>query len=215
MFEIRPNCECCDRDIAVDDPVVEAYARRAQEYLEAVGKIEHAAAVDREAVLEWARGVDGPVLDVGCGPGQWTAYLAQCGIDVEGVDPVAEFVAGARIRHPSVSYRVGRAEHLEVADRSLGGILAWYSLIHTPAGDIDAALREFARALKPGGSVLLGFFAGPNFARFEHAVAPAYYWPVADIAGRLEQAGFEILRTETRQDPGVRAHGSIAARLTE
>lgn len=198
-----------------DDPVVEAYGQRAQEYLEAVGKIEHAAAVDRDAVLEWARGIDGFVLDVGCGPGQWTAHLAQHGIDVAGLDPVDEFVAGARIRHPSVSYRVGRAEHLGVAESSLGGILAWYSLIHTPAGDIDAALREFARALRPGGTVLLGFFAGPALESFEHAVAPAYYWPVADLAQRLERAGFVVASTETRQDPGVRAHGAIAALLHE
>ncbi|WP_347030648.1 class I SAM-dependent methyltransferase [Brevibacterium paucivorans] len=108
-----------------------SYSDRATEYIEALGSIEHAAAPDLALVERWARNIKGPVLDVGCGPGQWTHYLVGLGIDTEGVDPVSEFIENARETYPGVRYRIGKAESLGVDDASLGGILAWYSLIHT------------------------------------------------------------------------------------
>ena len=101
------------------DEVREAYSGRASEYVEVVGRIEHAAEADREAILAWARSVDGPILDVGCGPGQWTSFLHEAGLDVEGVDPVAAFMDDARARYPSARFRGGRAEASPEAQREL------------------------------------------------------------------------------------------------
>lgn len=89
------------------DRVRAAYSAQAAEYVEVVGGIEHAAQQDRDRVLDWARGIDGPVADVGCGPGQWTHHLSCAGIDIEGIDPTGVFIAGARGRYPSARYRIG------------------------------------------------------------------------------------------------------------
>ena len=89
--------------------VREAYSARAAEYINRFGSIEAAAEQDREYVLAWARAVNGPILDVGCGPGQWTSYLHESGVDIEGVDPVAEFIKDARQRYPRVDYRISNA----------------------------------------------------------------------------------------------------------
>ncbi|MBL5974440.1 MAG: class I SAM-dependent methyltransferase [Candidatus Leucobacter sulfamidivorax] len=137
-----------------------AYASRAVEYIEAVGGIEHVTDSDLDDVRAWAVGIDGRVLDVGSGPGQWTDYLRRAGVEIEGLEPVAEFLVDARRRYPGSSFREGRAEELGVADGSLGGILAWYSLIHTDPAALGAVLEEFARALGPGGGLLIGFFTG-------------------------------------------------------
>ena len=102
-----------------------AYGARAQEYIDAVGRIEHAIRGDRERVLAWARPLEGAVLDVGSGPGQWTEYLREAGVNVEGIEPVHEFLADARRRYPLSRFRAGRAEHLGVAEGSISGILAW------------------------------------------------------------------------------------------
>ncbi len=48
------------------------------------------------------------------------------------------------------------------ASDSIGGVLAWYSLIHHEPSTIQRALGEFARVLRPGGGLLLGFFVGPE-----------------------------------------------------
>lgn len=193
------------------DRVCAAYAERLDEYIEAVGRIEHAAATDRDYVLAWARGVDGRILDVGSGPGQWTDYLRRQGIDVEGVEPTEAFVEDARRRYPAARYRTGRAESLGVEGASIGGVLAWFSLIHIEPDGLPRALAEFARCLAPGGSVLIGFFDGAAREPFDHAVTTAYYWSVEALAELLDRAGFAVTDSHTRADSGVRPQGTIVA----
>lgn len=191
--------------------VSDAYAARSAEYIELFGDIDAAAEADRNAVLTWARGLTGPVIDVGSGPGQWTHLLAEHGIEIEGIDPTPEFVAAAQRRYPGRHFRIGQAEHLGVHDESLGGILSWYSLIHADPALIDIALTEFARCLRPGGGVALGFFEGPELAPFNHAVTTAFYWPVELLCARIEACGLKVAGTDRRTDPGVRSHGFITA----
>lgn len=79
--------------------VTQAYGQRADEYAALFVDAATAAAADREEIAQWADGVDGLILDVGCGRGQWAAYLAEPGCQVRGLDPVAAFVDIARQRH--------------------------------------------------------------------------------------------------------------------
>ena len=106
--------------------------------------------------------VSGLIVDVGCGPGQCTGYLAGHHADIEGVDPVPEFIEIARTTYPGVTYRLGSADNLGIEDGGPGGVLAWYSFIHTEPNEIDDALNEFARCLCADGSLLIGFFEGPE-----------------------------------------------------
>ena len=191
-----------------------AYAERAGEYIDALGSIEATAEEDRALIGDWADSVTSRILDVGCGPGHWTAWLIAQGHDAEGIDPVPAFIHHAHARFPGVPFRVGQSEQLYVEDASVGGILAWYSLIHTEPGNIPTVLREFARALSPAGSLAMGFFTGPQVAPFEHAVTTAYAWPIDVLAGLIEDAGFAVTARHTRTDPGVRPHGAIIARHT-
>lgn len=196
--------------MSIDD-VTEAYSARAAEYTDVVGRIEHASQRDRSYLLAWARGVEGRLLDVGCGPGQWTNLFHHEGIDVEGIDPVEAFVEGARTRYPEARYRTGRAEDLGVPAARVGGILAWFSLIHTDPDHIDDAFAELARCLRPGGSLALGFFVGPDGQPFDHAVTTAYHWSVDGLGQRVERAGFTVVDALTRTEPGARDHGIIVA----
>ncbi|MEZ5086349.1 MAG: class I SAM-dependent methyltransferase [Tessaracoccus sp.] len=193
------------------DSVRDSYGARAGEYVAAVGSVSHVAAPDLQLIEKWALGTEGPVLDVGCGPGQWTHYLTGLGVDAEGVDPVTEFIEHARATYPYGRYRLGRAEDLGVADGALGGVLAWYSLIHTTPEGIDTPLAEFARCIRPGGGLALGFFTGATLGPFEHAVTTAYYWPINLLASKIEDAGFTVTHTESRADRPARAHGAILA----
>ncbi len=65
----------------------------------------------------------GPVLDVGCGPGTITAYLAERGVTVSGVDLSPRMINNARRLYPECSFSVGSSTDLDLADSSLGGVL--------------------------------------------------------------------------------------------
>ncbi|WP_394524920.1 class I SAM-dependent methyltransferase [Paenarthrobacter nicotinovorans] len=189
-----------------------AYSARAAEYTSLFGSISSTNTDDRALVQDWAGSLDGKVLDAGCGPGQWTHFMHSIGVDAEGVDLVPEFIETARQRYPDIPFTLGDLKDLPTPDQSLAGILAWYSVIHTPPEDIGAVLDEFARCLRPDGGLLLGFFEGVTLEVFPHAVTPAYFWPVQDMAARLQDAGFTVTSTHSRADPGVRPHAAIVAR---
>ncbi|MEU1395026.1 class I SAM-dependent methyltransferase [Micromonospora zamorensis] len=103
---------------------------------------------------------NGPVADVGCGPGSITAYLQGIGLDAFGVDLSPAMIDVARRDHPGLRFEVGSMTGLELADGSLTGLLAWFSLIHVPDDEVPTVIAEFFRVLRPGGALLLGFFAG-------------------------------------------------------
>ncbi|PPK67627.1 class I SAM-dependent methyltransferase [Actinokineospora auranticolor] len=140
----------------------------------------------------------GPAVDVGCGPGRVTGYLADLGVSVYGVDLSPEMVKIARGERPDLRFEVGSMWDLGLADGSLAGLSAWYSVIHTPAPEVGDLLAEFGRMLRVGGHLVLGFQIGDEPLRLErplgHDVSldfnrlrPAW------VVGLLEERGFEVV----------------------
>jgi SAM-dependent methyltransferase len=111
------------------------------------------------AELVRARG-NGPVADVGCGPGRLTAYLGSLGLDAFGIDLSPGMIDVARREHPGLRFEVGSMTGLELADASLTGLVAWFSMIHVPDEAVPSVLAEFRRVLRLGGVVLIGFHVG-------------------------------------------------------
>lgn len=133
----------------------------------------------------------GPVADIGCGPGNLTAHLHTLGVVTFGIDLSPEMVTLARQAHPDLRFDEGSMTALDLEDGVLGGILAHYSVIHTPPDQLPAVLAEFHRALAPGGHLLIGFFAGadPLPQEFDHKVTLAYRWSPDSLADLLRRAG--------------------------
>ncbi|MBL1076434.1 3-demethylubiquinone-9 3-O-methyltransferase [Nocardia sp. 2] len=104
---------------------------------------------DRQ-VREWA---GKRVLDVGCGGGFTTEFLAARGALVSGVDPSERLIEAAR-RHAeqtgkSIDYRVGSAEALPYPDASFDIVTCVDVLEHVV--DPARSISEIARVLAPGG----------------------------------------------------------------
>lgn len=104
----------------------------------------------------------GPVADLGCGPGRVTGHLHSLGLDAFGVDLSPAMIEVARRKHPSLRFEEGSITDLALADGELSGILAWYSIIHTPPELLPVVFAEFHRVLASGGHLLLAFQAGDN-----------------------------------------------------
>ncbi|UKA52380.1 class I SAM-dependent methyltransferase [Arthrobacter sp. FW305-BF8] len=194
-----------------DIMVQHAYATRAAEYTALLGTTDAAHEEDQRLIAGWGKSLRGPAIDAGCGPGHWTALLANHGADVEGIDLVPLFIDKARSRFPATRFRMATLRALGVPDGRLAGILAWYSLIHLSPAALPLVLREFARCVKPEGSILLGFFEGPAGEPFPHAVTTAYYWSVGAMSQHLLATGFKVQEVHVRTEPECRPHVAIIA----
>lgn len=92
-------------------------------------------------------------LDVGCGEGRFCRMLSAHGVRVTGIDPTATLLDAARARHPEGRYVRANAEQLPLDDGAFDLVVSYLSLIDIH--DIDPAIREMARVLAPGGTLLI------------------------------------------------------------
>lgn len=95
------------------------------------------------------------VLEVGCGQGHLTRALAAQGVDIIGIDanPNAPEIAGNGL------VRFMNAESLDFENDSFDVVISVHALEHIP--DLDSALSEIARVLKPGGEAVHIYPAEP------------------------------------------------------
>ncbi|MGK5550801.1 class I SAM-dependent DNA methyltransferase [Actinomadura kijaniata] len=172
------------------------------------------------AFAEHVRAADaGPVADLGCGPGGVTARLTSLGVTAFGVDASPAMIELARQEYPDLRFDEGSMLALDIADGTLGGVLAWYSIIHTPPEDLPVIFAEFTRVLAPGGYLLLGFFTtgddSPHPAEpFDHKVSLAYRLSIDHVVDLASKAGLtEVgrLRREPGEDERFQ-HGRLLAR---
>ncbi|WP_168583608.1 class I SAM-dependent methyltransferase [Gephyromycinifex aptenodytis] len=189
-----------------------AYSSLSDTYIGLFGHIESVLPADKAFIAEAFQGVHARILDAGCGPGHLTFYLQDLGYEASGIDLVPDFVAHAQQAYPMGDFSVGDITRIDERDRTLGGVLAWYSLIHMTEAELGAALAEFRRVLIPGGILVLGAFHAAQCTPFAHKVTPAIAFSEDEVKALLNRAGFEVVRWETRAaTTETRAHLAVAA----
>ena len=95
------------------------------------------------------------VLDVPCGEGRIGGRLARLGCEVVGVDVTERFLALGREKYPEVKFEHADMRELDY-EAEFDAVVNWYTSFGYFGPDTnDAVLRRFARALRPGGRLLI------------------------------------------------------------
>ncbi|MGV8907709.1 MAG: DUF480 domain-containing protein [Propionicimonas sp.] len=105
---------------------------------------------------------DGPVVDLGCGPGQIAAFLADQGVEVHGLDASPQMIARAKANFGDLDFEVRRFDQL-VRPRNAaawGAIVAWYSFVHLAPSELAPTIRTVGATLRPGGVLALAVHLG-------------------------------------------------------
>lgn len=186
-----------------------SYDAVADNYTEFVaGKLEGLPMM-RAVLGAFAELVDGPVAEIGCGPGNITSHLASLGVEIRGIDLAPRMVEIARTAYPALPFDVGSMTSLTWPDGELGGLIAWYSIHHLPPALLPSVFAGFHRVLAAGGRLLIGSHVG-NDERVQATSAyggvpvsyESYIQPAARIVELVESAGFTV--TAQLIEPGIK-----------
>lgn len=157
--------------------------------------------LDTELLEDFARSVEDPVAEIGCGPGQIGAFVRSRGRRVVGLDLSPHMAQRAQVRLDGAC--VADMRSLPLASDSVGGVLAFYAVIHLRRPALGAALREFSRVLRPGGHVLFSAHEGTDdVERDEFLQEPvpfaATLFELDELVAATTAAGLEVTRAERR-----------------
>ncbi len=177
---------------ATYDTVADEYSRRIYDEL-------NHKPFDRELLNRFADRVRrlGPVCDLGCGPGHIAHYLHELKVDVFGIDLSIGMIEQAKRLNPGIEFQQGNMLALKIEDGVLGGIVAFYSIIHIPQDQILKALREMNRTMRSGGLLLLAFHVGEEEIHLEEwwgmkVALKTIFLKSSEVKVLMENAGFEI-----------------------
>ena len=138
------------------------YDTVAKEYSEAFSDEHEKKPKDQEILRRFSIeiGDKRPVWDFGCGPGQTAKYLKNLGIEISGLDLSEKILEQARTIHPEIDFRKGNILELDFDDDSIGGVVAFYAIVHFTEEQVEIAFREAFRVLQPGGLFLFTYHIG-------------------------------------------------------
>jgi SAM-dependent methyltransferase len=99
------------------------------------------------------------VIDVGCGAGRHTIYMARRGLGACGIDQSAVAIEHARRwaeqEALKADFEVGDFSELPYRNESFIGAIAWESLFFGATAAVCRGIQELFRVLKPGALFLL------------------------------------------------------------
>ena len=107
------------------------------------------------------------ILDLGCGPGQLTAQIAQRGSEVLGLDSSPDMIGQARQNFPKLRFLLEDAARMNFRDE--------FNAVFSNAAlhwilDMSAVAQSIAAALRPGGRLVAELGGKGNISQIESAV---------------------------------------------
>jgi O-antigen chain-terminating methyltransferase len=148
-----------------------------------------------------------PVLDVGCGRGEFLSLLRDAGIEARGIDADADMVAYARGEGLEVTQE-DVVQHLDaLPDGSLGGIFMAQVVEHLPPAALVQSLQLGVAKLRPGGLLVAETINPLSPLALRHYFADlTHAQPLVPETLELlaRQAGFASTETRFLNEPAER-----------
>lgn len=151
-------------------------------------------------------GVGASVLDLGCGPGRDSSYLALKGLEVVGVDYSTQMIAKAKELHDNISHLVFKTmdmNNLTFEKESFDGVWASASLLHIPKRGLPHVFMEIYRVLNKGGTLFVSVMkgVGEKFTVETKYAKPIErfftFFSLKEIQSYLKKAGFNLFEMNT------------------
>lgn len=140
------------------------------------------------------------VLDLGCGPGLYAAFIAEQGSNVDAVDASVEMVKLAA-QHTGVTARHASFDDISGSE-IYDGIWANFSLLHAPRDAFPRHLAALHTACKPRALFHIAMKLGADAGR--DTIERMYtYYQEDELLTYLTTAGFKIDRCEYGNSPGL------------
>jgi SAM-dependent methyltransferase len=136
------------------------WQRAAEHYDDAFGTLTIQAAGSLLDAVHAAAGTR--LLDVATGPGLVAAAAAARGAEVVGLDFSPAMIAGARRRHPALTFRDGDAETLPFENATFDAVVMNFGMLHLARP--EAAMAEAHRVLRSGGRYAFTVWGAPELA---------------------------------------------------
>ena len=189
------------------DEIRRGYDRSARNYAAKFRNELDGKPFDRELLTEFAAGLtDRPhlAIDLGCGTGQTTAFVADQGLTVTGIDLSPGMIVEAKAGFPDVPFDVGDMFRLNRTDESVDGIIAFYAIVNNSSEDLSGLFAEWARVLRHDGKVVLAFHDGEGVVVQEDFIEAGarlvFHYHCAElVAEQLESAGLSVNQTTIRE----------------
>lgn len=93
-------------------------------------------------------------LEVGCGYGRLSGWIAERADSHVALDPNADAVGQGHTLYPDLDFAVGLADDLPFPDDSFDLVTSWIVLSHVQPAHVEAAASELVRVLADGGVLL-------------------------------------------------------------
>jgi ubiquinone/menaquinone biosynthesis C-methylase UbiE len=143
------------------------------------------------------------VVDVGAGPGMDRVDLARRGVRAIALDFSRGMLRTGAAEYPGPRVQ-GDARRLPIASGTADGVWAKASLLHLPADDARAALREVRRVLRTDGILWLSVKRGSGAdTESDRYGKPRFfqYWSADGLDAALDACGFDTVAESTDLGP--------------
>jgi SAM-dependent methyltransferase len=126
------------------------------------------------------------VLELGCGTGYFTRELARSGADIVAIDVSPELleIARANCSEPNVQYQIQNAYALTYSEGVFDSVVGSSVLHHL---EIEEALRDIYRVLKPAGTI---YFTEPNMLNPQIAIQKNVPWIKRKLGDSPDETAF-------------------------